>query len=97
MLRTGLSDGKTERSILSHILNLPSLAMILLISFYRRLLSPVLPRVCRFEPSCSSYGLQAFRSYPFPKALLLTLWRILRCNPFCKGGYDPLPQRRISG
>lgn len=64
---------------------------ILLIKLYRRLLSPILPRTCRFEPSCSLYGLQAFRKYNFFKALGLTAWRILRCNPFCKGGYDPLP------
>lgn len=48
------------------------------------------PKVCRFTPSCSEYSLQAFKKYNFFKALFLTICRILRCNPFCKGGYDPL-------
>ncbi|MDI9528493.1 MAG: membrane protein insertion efficiency factor YidD [Candidatus Cloacimonadota bacterium] len=91
MQRTGLNDGKSQRSVLNRILRLPNLAVILLISIYRKSLSRILPRVCRFEPSCSSYGLQAFRKFNFFKALGLTLWRVLRCNPFCRGGYDPLP------
>ncbi|MDZ4181328.1 MAG: membrane protein insertion efficiency factor YidD [Candidatus Cloacimonadaceae bacterium] len=73
------------------LLHLPNYLFILLITMYQRILSPVLPRSCRFEPSCSHYGMQAFQKYPLPKALYLTLWRIIRCNPFCKGGYDPLP------
>lgn len=48
-------------------------------------------RFCRFEPSCSEYGRQAFLRYPFPKAFFLTVARILRCHPFHPGGYDPLP------
>jgi putative membrane protein insertion efficiency factor len=70
---------------------LPNQIMLMLITFYRKVLSPGLPRVCRFTPTCSEYGYQAFSTYPFPKALWLTLTRILRCNPFHKGGYDPLP------
>lgn len=91
MQRTGLNDGKSQRSVLNRVLRLPNLAVILLISMYRKSLSRILPSVCRFEPSCSSYGLQAFRKFNFFKALGLTLWRVLRCNPFCRGGYDPLP------
>lgn len=48
-------------------------------------------RFCRFEPSCSEYGRQAFQRYPFLKAFFLTATRILRCHPFHPGGYDPLP------
>lgn len=68
-----------------------NLAFIFLIQIYKSGISPFLPRTCRFEPSCSTYSLQAFRKYNFLKALGLSIWRVLRCNPFCKGGYDPLP------
>ena len=64
---------------------------VMLIKFYQRFISPLLPPSCRFYPSCSSYGLQAFKTYPLHKALWLTAYRILRCNPFNPGGYDPLP------
>ena len=64
---------------------------ILGIRFYRRCISPLFPPSCRFHPSCSKYALDAFRVYALPKASWLTLWRILRCNPFNPGGYDPLP------
>ncbi len=74
--------------MISRITNYP---VIFLIGLYRKAISPLLPRVCRFEPTCSSYCLQAFRKYNFIKALGLSAWRILRCNPFCRGGYDPLP------
>jgi len=89
--RTGNLAWHFFRRAIDHLLRLPNYIFIGLISLYRHVLSPILPRTCRFEPSCSSYGLQAFQKYHFPKALALTLWRILRCNPFCKGGYDPLP------
>nr|WP_243436186.1 membrane protein insertion efficiency factor YidD [Acanthopleuribacter pedis] len=64
---------------------------VMLIQFYRYCISPMFPAVCRFHPSCSTYGLEAFKTYSLPKALFLTAYRILRCNPFSRGGYDPLP------
>lgn len=70
---------------------LPNAMFIMLITLYRKVLSPALPRTCRFYPSCSQYGLEAFRKYNVLKAIYLTVWRILRCNPFNRGGYDPLP------
>ena len=57
---------------------------------YKRRVSPRLGAHCRFEPSCSEYGLEAYRRYGFPKATAKTLWRIVRCNPLTKGLlYDP--------
>ncbi len=57
---------------------------------YKRRVSPRLGAHCRFEPSCSEYGLEAYRRYGFPKATAKTLWRVVRCNPLNKGGgYDP--------
>lgn len=47
---------------------------------------------CRFRPTCSNYAIDAFENYNFFYAALLTVWRILRCNPLSKGGYDPIPK-----
>jgi len=63
----------------------------LLIRFYQNFLSPLKPPVCRFTPSCSKYALEAIEKYGPFKGLILAIWRILRCNPFSKGGYDPVP------
>ena len=65
---------------------------ILLIKFYRKYISPLKMRpTCKYVPSCSEYALTAYEKYGFFKGTLLTVWRILRCNPFSKGGYDPVP------
>ncbi|MFI3252436.1 MAG: membrane protein insertion efficiency factor YidD [bacterium] len=63
-----------------------------LITFYQTKISVNTPPTCKYVPTCSSYGLQCYQNYNFFKASLLTLWRILRCNPFSKGGYDPIPK-----
>ena len=65
-------------------------AAIWLIRGYQRLLSPLLLRCCRFEPSCSAYAIEALRKKGLVRGSLKAAWRILRCNPFCKGGYDPV-------
>ncbi len=91
MRRIECADRSTAGKALNFVLRLPNLLFIGLISLYRKLISPLLPSVCRFEPSCSQYSLQAFQKYNFFKALGLSAWRVMRCNPFCKGGYDPLP------
>lgn len=65
--------------------------MIALVTFYRACISPLLPRCCRFTPTCSQYALEALRKHGLIKGLCLTVWRILRCNPFNPGGYDPVP------
>jgi len=64
---------------------------IYLIRFYRRFISPMIGSRCRFYPTCSEYALEAFQKYSAIKALYLTTKRLLRCQPFCKGGVDPLP------
>ncbi|MBR0062013.1 MAG: membrane protein insertion efficiency factor YidD [Selenomonadaceae bacterium] len=64
--------------------------LISLIKFYQKWLSPLKAPCCRFVPTCSSYALDALKKYGWARGGLLTLWRILRCNPFCKGGYDPV-------
>ncbi len=62
-----------------------------LLRFYKRFISPLLPRACRFVPTCSEYCAEAIQRYGLLKGGLACLWRILRCNPFSKGGYDPVP------
>lgn len=64
-----------------------------LILFYQRHISPHLGRHCRFEPTCSQYMLEALRIHGVCKGLLLGSWRILRCNPFGKWGFDPVPEK----
>jgi uncharacterized protein len=54
-------------------------------------ISPLLPASCRFVPSCSEYGYQAISKYGIIRGGAMAVWRILRCNPFNKGGYDPVP------
>ena len=65
--------------------------LIWLIQLYRKYLSPLKSTKCPYYPSCSQYGLEAVQKYGALKGGLLVLWRILRCNPFSKGGYDPVP------
>jgi len=68
---------------------------ILLIRCYQRLLSPLVRPCCRFEPNCSAYAVEAIRRKGLFRGSLKAAWRILRCNPFCRGGYDPVePQER---
>jgi putative membrane protein insertion efficiency factor len=60
---------------------------------YRRWISPYTPPTCRFHPTCSSYGEEAILRHGLIKGGLLTSWRILRCQPFSKGGADPVPEQ----
>jgi putative membrane protein insertion efficiency factor len=63
------------------------------IKAYRKLISPLLPNACRFTPTCSEYALEALDKHGAIKGSILATWRILRCNPFCRGGYDPVPDK----
>ena len=64
-----------------------------LIKFYQKGSYNRAPR-CKYTPTCSNYALEAYQKFNFFYASLLTFWRILRCNPFSKGGYDPVPLSR---
>lgn len=68
--------------------------LIWLIKFYRKRISPNTPPSCKFTPTCSQYGLEAIERFGAFKGGFMTLWRILRCNPFSKGGYDPVPIKK---
>jgi uncharacterized protein len=58
---------------------------------YQRRVSPLLPPACRFVPSCSEYGYHAIEKYGIIRGGAMAAWRVVRCNPFCKGGFDPVP------
>jgi putative membrane protein insertion efficiency factor len=74
------------------IWNLPRLPLLALIRLYQATVSRVLPEgTCRFYPSCSHYGYQAIYKYGALKGSLMATWRVLRCNPFNQGGFDPVP------
>lgn len=65
--------------------------LLALIWFYQKLVSPLLPQACRFHPTCSEYAKEALLRHGVLKGVLLTLWRLLRCQPYCRGGFDPVP------
>jgi len=65
--------------------------MVGVVRVYQHTLGPLLPLSCRFEPSCSHYALEAIRRHGPWRGAALAAWRVLRCNPFHAGGYDPVP------
>lgn len=69
--------------------------LIYLIGLYKKYISPLKGTPsCRFTPTCSEYAIGAIREWGALVGTVLTVWRILRCNPFGRGGYDPVPQRK---
>ncbi|MDI6840261.1 MAG: membrane protein insertion efficiency factor YidD [bacterium] len=65
--------------------------LILILKFYHKLLAPFLPPACKFYPSCSGYMIEAIEKHGILHGLILGIWRVLRCNPWNSGGYDPVP------
>jgi len=65
------------------------------IVLYQRVISPALPRRCKYEPTCSRYAVEAIREYGILRGLVLAGWRLLRCNPWSHGGYDPVEAQRV--
>ena len=65
------------------------------IRLYRRLISPALPRRCKYHPTCSAYATQAIERYGILRGAVLAGWRLLRCNPFSHGGHDPVSAQRL--
>jgi putative membrane protein insertion efficiency factor len=68
-------------------------ALLAPIRLYQRRISPSRPRRCRYEPTCSAYAVEAIERFGAVRGLLLAAWRLLRCNPFSHGGFDPVPRR----
>jgi uncharacterized protein len=65
------------------------------IAIYQRVISPAIPRRCKYEPTCSRYAVEAIREYGILRGLVLAGWRLLRCNPWSHGGYDPVEAQRV--
>lgn len=81
-------DNSQQLSLAVRLLSYP-------VKFYRHFISPLLPPSCRFTPTCSQYALEALRVHGALKGSWLTIWRLLRCNPFNRHvGYDPVPPRQ---
>ena len=77
--------------VLTALLHLPRRALVLLVRGYRLLLSPSVGQSCRFTPTCSAYAIQALEKHGAVAGTGLAGWRILRCNPWCHGGCDEVP------
>jgi len=81
--------------LLSAVYHLPQQALMGLVKAYRLLLSPWLGSACRFEPTCSAYSLKALEQHGALAGTTLTLYRLVRCQPWCQGGHDPVPATTI--
>ena len=91
-LRPEFMEEPRLRDLPRTIWNMPRLALLGLIRLYQATFSRALPAdTCRFYPTCSHYGYQAICKYGALKGGLMALWRVLRCNPFNPGGFDPVP------
>ena len=62
---------------------------------YQMVVSPLLPRSCKYHPSCSQYAVDALREFGVVRGIILAAWRLLRCNPLSYGGYDPVERQRL--
>lgn len=69
--------------------------LIFLIRFYQTAISPYRPPCCKYIPTCSNYALEALNRFGAFKGTALAVWRFLRCNPLSKGGYDPVPEKKV--
>jgi len=67
--------------------------LVLVVRFYQASIRPVFPMTCRFSPNCSEYFIEAVEKKGALKGVFLGIWRVLRCNPFSKGGYDPVDKQ----
>ena len=73
----------------------PRSLLVLILRLYQRGISPVFGQRCRYYPSCSEYAVQAVERFGILRGLLLAAWRLLRCNPWSHGGYDPVEEQRL--
>jgi putative membrane protein insertion efficiency factor len=77
-------------------MSLAAKLLVAIVGLYRRFVSPLLPRHCRYEPTCSAYALEAIRTHGAARGTVLAVRRIARCHPFHPGGIDPVPSRKVA-
>lgn len=70
-------------------------ALVVLLRFYQRFISPGFGQRCKYYPSCSEYAIQAVQHFGILRGLVLAGWRLLRCNPWSRGGFDPVEDQRL--
>jgi len=79
----------------SGLARLARMAVVAPVVVYQHVVSPAIPRRCKYEPTCSRYAVEAIREYGILRGLVLAGWRLLRCNPWSHGGYDPVEAQRV--
>jgi uncharacterized protein len=89
------ASGDARRSLSEELARYARMALVTPIVLYQRLISPAIPRRCKYEPTCSRYAIEAIRDYGILRGLVLAGWRLLRCNPWSHGGYDPASAQRV--
>ncbi len=88
---------RAQRGLADRTASLARTAAVTPIFLYQRLVSPAIPRRCKYEPTCSRYAAEAIRRHGVLRGLVLATWRLLRCNPWSHGGYDPVEAQRVFG
>jgi hypothetical protein len=91
-MSSSASPGMTPAHGVTRIARMVAVTPIVL---YQRLISPAIPRRCKYEPTCSRYALEAIGRYGILRGLVLAGWRLLRCNPWSHGGYDPVEAQQM--
>ncbi len=76
-------------------MTVPRLVLVFVIRVYQRLVSPMFGNRCKYHPSCSEYAAQAITRFGILRGLVLAAWRLLRCNPWSHGGFDPVEAQRL--
>jgi uncharacterized protein len=92
---SGAQERRSRAGIASAASRIARAVVLAPIVAYQRVLSPALPRRCKYEPTCSRYAVDAIREYGILRGLVLGAWRLLRCNPWSYGGYDPVEDQRV--
>jgi putative membrane protein insertion efficiency factor len=90
---TAATDAATDRT--GRIARVARAVAIAPIVVYQRLISPAIPRRCKYEPTCSRYAVEAIREFGILRGPVLAAWRVLRCNPWSYGGYDPVHAQQV--
>jgi uncharacterized protein len=94
---TGSAAGRPPRAAAVRLGGLLRSVVLAPVVVYQRVISPAIPRRCKYEPTCSHYAVGAVRQYGILRGAVLAGWRVLRCNPWSYGGYDPVEAQRVFG